>query len=271
MPDLSLQYSLTHTYDSLYQLAHPADTVCDSIVPSFIETGFEGMVLPLPRASYDVLQGWELIILGIVLLMVVLNKQLFPRPFRQVFKVPAGISNTNQLLREWSPMNSFLGITFVLVYIIVIALFAQKSCVVLSRDVSKYNSFRTYSIILGMVGGWVVLRYVVLYLFNWLFRTKDAVDRQVTVQLSISTMCFIAMQPVLWLLLYNPYSAFVWVGVGILGIAALMRFVMEIIETRVSVKLPSFYIFLYFCTLEIAPSVLLLTAGLRYFSQGSVF
>lgn len=269
MPEFNLPTTLTHVYDSLYQLSHPA--ACDSIVPSFIDTGFEGAVMPLSRASYDVLQGWELVILGLVLLMVVLNKQIYPRPFRQVFQVPAGVSHTNQLLREWSPMNSFIGITFILVYIIVMALFAQKSFVVLSRDVSKFNSFRVFSIVLGGVAGWVVLRFAILYVFNWLFRTKDAVDRQVTVQLSVSTMCFIVMQPVLWLLLYNPYSAYVWVGIGILAVAALMRFVMEIIETRVSVKLPSFYIFLYFCTLEIAPSVLLLTAGLRYFSKGSVF
>lgn len=271
MPDLDLQSTLTHVYDSLYQLSHPADTACDSIVPSFINTGFEGVVMPMPRASYDVLQGWELIILGLVLLMVVLNKQIFPRPFRQVFQVPTGVSNTNQLLREWQPINSFLGITFFMVYVVVAALFVQKSFVVLSRDVSKFNSFKVYGIVLGCVAGWVVLRFAVLYLFNWLFRTKDAVDRQVTVQLSVSTFCFIALQPVLWLLLYNPVSAFVWVGVGILIVAALMRFVMQIIETRVSVKLSPLYIFLYFCTLEIAPGALLLTAGLRYFSQGSVF
>ena len=269
MPELDFQSSLIHVYDSIYQLSHP--TVCDSLVPSFIDTGFKGAVMPMPRASYDVLQGWELIILGIVLLMVVLNKQLYPRPFRQIFQVSAGVSNTNQLLREWSPMNSFLGITFIIVYIVVIALFLQKSFVVLSRDVSKFNSFKVYGIVLGCVAGWVVLRFAVLYLFNWLFRTKDAIERQVTVQLSVFTMGFIAMQPVLWLLLYNPYSAFVWFGIGILAVAALMRLVLEIIETRVAVKLPSFYIFLYFCTLEIAPSVLLLTAGLRYFSHGSVF
>ena len=269
MPEFNLPTTLTHVYDSLYQLSHPAAS--DSLVPSFIDTGFEGAVMPMPRASYDVLQGWELIILGLVLLMVVLNKQLYPRPFRQIFQVPAGASNTNQLLREWSPMNSFLGITFIIVYIVVVALFVQKSFVVLSRDVSKYNSFRVYGIVLGCAAGWVLLRFAILYLFNWLFRTKDTVDRQVAVQLSVSTMCFIAMQPVLWLLLYNPYSAYVWVGIGILAIAALMRLVLEIIETRVSVKLSSFYIFLYFCTLEIAPGVLLLTAGLRYFSQGSVF
>jgi len=75
---------------------------------------------------------------------------------------------------------------------------------------------------------------------------------------------------VLLLLLYNPYSLFVWVGVGIVALAALIRFILEILETRVSIKISSFFIFLYFCSLEIIPTALLLTAGVRFFSQGFV-
>jgi hypothetical protein len=79
------------------------------------------------------------------------------------------------------------------------------------------------------------------------------------------------MLPIMLLLLYNPYSLFVWIGFGVIALAAFTRFVLGIIETRVSTKVPSFFIFLYFCSLEIAPTALLLTAGMRYFSQGSVF
>ena len=101
MPEFNLPTTLTHVYDSLYQLSHPA--ACDSIVPSFIDTGFEGAVMPLSRASYDVLQGWELVILGLVLLMVVLNKQIYPRPFRQVFHVaPLRRSSSIQVIGDFS-------------------------------------------------------------------------------------------------------------------------------------------------------------------------
>lgn len=270
MNELNLESTLSHVYDSI-RLSVKADTLGYDVVPSFIDSGFEGSILPIPRISYDVLQGWELAVLAVVLLFVVLNKQLYPRQFRQILQVPAGVSQTNQLLREWSPVNSFLGITFVVMYVISVALFIQKSCVILSRDAVQYNSFRVFDSVLGWTIAWVVARYVVLYLFNWLFKAKDTVDRQVTVQLCASTVCMIALQPVLWILLYNPYSAFVWVGVGVLALGMLLRFYLQIKETRVSSKAPVFYIFLYFCTLEIVPGALLLTAGLRFFSHGSVF
>jgi hypothetical protein len=122
----------------------------------------------------------------------------------------------------------------------------------------------------GMTG-WVLLRYFMLHFVNWLFDTRDTVDRQMTVQFSISIFTLIVMIPTVLLLIYNPIKNFVWIGFGLLGLAAVFRLVLGIIETRVSTKISSFYIFLYLCALEIAPIATLVTAGWRYFSQGSVF
>ena len=221
--------------------------------------------------TYDVLVGWNLVVLGLMLLLIVMNKQLYPRQFRQILSVPGGVAHTNQLLREWNPMGSFLGFTFMLAYVAVMALFVQKSCVVLSRDVVQYNTTQVYSVAFAAVFGWVLLRFLFLYYVNWLFEARDAVSRQATVQLSVSIFSFFVLLPILLLLLYNPYSLFVWIGFGVIAMAAFTRFVLGIVETRVATKVPSFFIFLYFCSLEIAPTALLLTAGLRFFTQGSVF
>ena len=243
----------------------------DSVVPSFITSGFQGTLIPLPRMSYEVLQGWNLALLGLLLLLIVLNKQLYPRQFRQVLSVPGGVSHTNQLLREWNPQRSFLCVSFMLGYILLIALFVQKSCVVLSHDVPTYNVMRVFGIACVGMTGWVLLRFAILHLVNWLFDAHETVDRQMTVQFSVSIFTIIVMVPLMLLLLYNPSKYFVWAGVGVLGLAAILRLVIGMIETRVSTKIPAFYIFLYFCALEIAPVATLVTAGWRYFSQGTVF
>ena len=245
--------------------------LCDTVAAESFVTTFGGTINPMPRMTYDVLVGWNLVVLGLMLLLIVMNKQLYPRQFRQILSVPGGVAHTNQLLREWNPVGSFLGFTFLVAYVAVMALFVQKSCVVLSRDVLQYNTTRMFGIAFAAVGGWVLLRFLFLYYMNWLFEARETVSRQVTVQLSVSIFSFIAMLPILLLLLYNPYSLFVWIGFGIIAVAALMRFVLGIVETRVATKIPSFFIFLYFCSLEIAPTAILMTASLRYFSQGSVF
>ena len=250
----------------------PADSLgCDSIVTHFVSSGFKGTLAPVLRMSQDVIEGWNLIVIALVLLLIVLNKQLYPRQFRQTLTIPQGTAQTNQLLREWSPTSSFLGISFLFAYIVIMALFVQKACVIMSRDVARFNSFGTYCTIAACVTGWVLLRYAILYFMNWLFATRDAVERQTAVQLSLSTLCLIAMLPLLLLLLYNPYSAFVWVGIGIIGLFVLIRAIKDFIETRVVTKIPSFYIFLYFCALEIVPVLTLVEASTRYFSKGSVF
>ena len=243
----------------------------DSVVPSFITQGFGRAVTPLPRVTYEVLQGWDLALIAVVLLLIVLSKQLFPRQVRQLLSVPGGVAHTNQLLREWSPTSSFLGTSCFVGYVIIIALFVQKSCVILSRDVLQYNSIGTLGIITAGVAAWVLLRYAFLYFVGWLFGTKEAVARQMTVQLSVSAFSLFGMLVLMVIMLYNPISLFVWIGFGIMGVSAVMRLVMGTIETRFSTKIPSFYIFSYFCALETVPVATLLTAGLRYFGHGSVF
>jgi len=243
----------------------------DSLASSFITQGFGRAITPLPRVNYDILEGWNLALIGVILLLIVLNKQLYPRQFRQVLSLPGGTAHTNQLLREWSPKGSFMGSSFVIAYVVVMAMFVQKSFVVLSRDVLQYNDLRTFLILSGIMLAWVLLRLLMLRFMGWLFGVKDVVERQEAVQLSATTYSLILMLPVLLLLLYNPYSLFVWIGCGIISAAALMRFVLEFLETRFSTKIAPLYIFLYFCALEIAPVAILLTAGLRFFGHGSVF
>ena len=237
---------------------------------TFITSGFEGVISPMVRVTHEVLAGWNLVVLAAVLLLVVINKQLYPRQFRQLLSVPGGVAHTNQLLREWTPTRSFIGFSFLISYILVVALFVQKTCVIFSRDVMAYNSFNIFSIVCACVTGWIIVRHLVLALMGWLFRQKDLVTRQITVELSSSTLCFFVITPIMLLVLYMPYTIFVWIGIGILFATALMKLFLEFIETRVFSKMPSLYIFLYFCTLEIIPLTLLLVAGLRFFTHNTV-
>lgn len=274
------QYSYISYKSPFDEVVRVADTLptqatdslsCDNVVPSFITSGFGGSIVPLPRMTYEVVQGWNLVLMALVLLLIVLNKQLYPRQFRQVLSVPGGVTHTNQLLREWNPANSLLGVTFMLAYMVIMALFVQKSFVILSRDTVQYNDFRFFGIVFACVTGWVVFRQIFLVFISWLFGTKEAVERQQAVQLSVSTFSLIVMLVLLLVILYTPSSLFVWMGFGILCATSLLRFVLGIVETRFSTKIPLFYIFSYFCALEIAPVAMLLTASLRYFSNGSVY
>jgi hypothetical protein len=143
--------------------------------------------------------------------------------------------------------------------------------VIFSNDVMAYNGFKMFAILCAIVAGWVILRFLVLALMGWLFRQNEVVMRQSTVELSASTYCFLVLEVILLLVLYIPNSIFVWGGIGIIFATALMKLILDCNETRVFSKMPLFYIFLYFCTLEIAPLVLLLTAGMRYFTNNTVF
>lgn len=239
-------------------------------VSGFVTTGFGGLISPMERVTHEVLEEWNLIVLAVTLLLAVLNKQLYPRQFRQLLAVPGGVSHTNQLLREWTPTTSFIGFSFTASYIAVTALFLQKALVILSNDVTQYNNFNVFGVLCAITAGWVVLRLLILSLMGWLFRQNDVIMRQNTVELSISTYCFLILEIILLLVLYVPNSIFVWIGVGVILTAAVVKLFLNFNETRVFTKMPMLYIFLYFCTLEIAPLLLLLVGGMRYFTYNTV-
>jgi hypothetical protein len=202
--------------------------------------------------------------------LAVLNKQLYPRQFRQLLAVPGGVAHTNQLLREWTPTTSFIGFSFTASYIAVAALFLQKTFVILSNDITQYNGINVFGVLCAFTAGWVILRHLILALMGWLFRQNEVVMRQNTVELSVCTFSFLVLEIILLLVLYIPNSIFVWIGIGIIFAAALAKLFLSFNETRVFTKMPTLYIFLYFCTLEIVPLVLLLVAGMRYFTYNTV-
>ncbi len=239
-------------------------------VSGFVTSGFGGLITPMERVTHEVLEEWNLIVLAVTLLLAVLNKQLYPRQFRQLLAVPGGVAHTNQLLREWTPTTSFIGFSFTASYIAIAALFLQKALVIFSNDITQYNSFNVFGVLCGITAGWVILRYLIIVLRGWLFRQSDVVIRQNTVEISISTFCFLVLEIILLLVLYIPNSIFVWIGIGVILTAALVKLFLNFNETRVFTKLPTLYIFLYFCTLEIAPLIIILVGGLRYFTYNTV-
>ena len=239
-------------------------------VSGFITSGFGGLITPMERVTHEVLEEWNLIVLAVTLLLAVLNKQLYPRQFRQLLAVPGGVAHTNQLLREWTPTTSFIGFSFTASYIAVAALFLQKALVIFSNDITQYNSFNVFSVLCAITAGWVILRHLIIALMGWLFRQNDVIMRQNTVELSVSTFSFLVLEIILLLVLYIPNSIFVWIGIGIIFTAALVKLFLNFNETRVFTKMPTLYIFLYFCTLEIAPLILILVGGMRYFTYNTV-
>ena len=251
--------------DSLFVEPEP-----EHFVPSFITDGFDKVIEPLERVSSNILNGWDLAILAAVLLLIIVNKQIYPRQFIQIFSVFKGTSQTNQLLREWTPIQSFINFSLQVSLSLVFAMFIQKSVVVLSFS-DEYNTLPIYLIISFVVLALIVLRHLVMLAVEKIFDLPDVFDRQSAVDLATKTVLLLLLVPIVLLLLYNPYSPFVMIGVGVSLATFLTRVVYEFVETRVFVKISSFYIFLYLCALEIIPVLVIVVACYRLLKTGSVF
>lgn len=250
-------------YDSLFAAPEP-----EPLVPSFITEGFDKVIEPIERASNNILNGWDLVILAAVLLLILVNKQIYPRQFSQLFSVFKGTSQTNQLLREWTPIQSFINFSLQVCFGLVLAMFIQKSVVVLSFS-NMFNTISAYLIILLVILATTVLRHLVMLAVEKIFDLPDVFNRQTAVELAVKTVLLLLLIPLVLLLLYNPYSPFVMTGLGVALVAFLARLVYEFIEIRVFAKISSFYIFLYLCALEIIPMLVIAVACYRLLKTGT--
>lgn len=250
--------------DTMFKAPEP-----EQYAPGFITEGFNRVIEPLQRVTGDILNGWDLAILAAVLILIIVNKQVYPRQFVQVFTVFKGSSQTNQLLREWTPLQSFINFSLQIGFILVFSMFVQKSLVVLSFS-DDYNTFTAYLTISAIILAVSILRLIIMGSVEKIFNRHDVFDRQMAVDLAVKTVLLLILIPLVLLLLYNPYSAFVMTGVGVVLAALLLRNIYEFFETRLFAKMSSFYIFLYLCTLEIMPISVVVVACVRLLKTGSV-
>ncbi len=250
--------------DSMFKAPEP-----EHFAPGFITVGFKKVIEPLQRVTDDILNGWDLAILAVVLLLIIVNKQLYPRQFSQIFSVFKGSSQTNQLLREWTPLQSFINFSLQSSVVLVFSMFVQKSIVVLSFS-NEYNSFVTYLVISAVVFAITLLRTFIMWAVEKIFNCHDVFERQTAIDLAVKTVLLLILVPIVILLLYNPYSTFVVTGIVFVLSSLLLRVIYEFVETRLFAKMSSFYIFLYFCVLEIMPILLIIVACKRLMETGSV-
>lgn len=248
--------------------ASELDSLCgDTIIMApFVEHSRATEIIPLERMAPDAFPLWILLLLAFLLVVLVVDKSVYPRQFRQILSVPAGVSATNQLLREWTPWRSWVGTTILLSHLLIVTLFFMRGVCVLTDGVLPMEDFSSFVVVLASFAGWILLRYCGIALVGWLFKNKDMVVRQLAVHISLSAIMVILLVPFVLVLLYNPYTTMVWIGVSIIALLMVVRIWNEMVEIKVVSKYPMFYIFFYLCTLEIIPIMVVSKLGYLFLS-----
>ena len=237
------------------------DTVPASVTGRgvMVANGFSGEMHETERVLNVFFSEWNLAIVTVVMLLFVIDRQLFPSRQRQMLSMVFGGKMSGQANRDAGSGNGFTAIAVYVSAVLSVSLFIQKFMVLRTGCFGMYNTFAFYGKLCLFMAAFILVKHCIINIMGWLFRTKDAARHYSGLHLSLLAVSSLLLLLLLLLLpppypmeLQNSYIVLV-AGTFIWGLVWILYLYRNFVETIVSSKLPSFYIFLYFCTLEIIP------------------
>jgi len=152
-------------------------------------------------------------------------------------------------------VNSLLYLNFLIVVSLLILMMVNN----LLPDYLNINlAWNSLYLIILFIVVLVVIRYLVVKLSGFIFKTFEMGLQQNRLYSSMEKALGLILLPLLLFSLYTPSKVFLYIGIIIFILFAISRWVFTIvIGMRVS-KFNWFHIILYLCTLEIIPLMLLI-------------
>jgi hypothetical protein len=201
------------------------------------------------------------ILLGVFLIYAAL-RVFYTRFFGQMLRAFVNNNLTNQIVRDENVLVQRASIYLSIVFNVILALFLYLVSIRLGWELGGigpgFVRFLFFSI---LVSATYALKFLILKISGWLF----GADRETAIYIFniflINNILGIALMPLIALLAYNPVPGIlilVRCGVILISAAYLYRISRGILA---GISMPGFsplYLFLYLCTLEIAPLLVLI-------------
>lgn len=206
-------------------------------------------------------QGKELLfyVLVAVLLFFALLKQAFPKYFSDLFRVFFRTTLKRRQIREQLMQNPLPSFAFNIFYVISAGLYADF-LLHYFKLAPLENFWLLYIYCAGGLSVIYFIKFLGLKIFGWIFNMKRAADSYIFIVFIINKVIGIFLLPVIIMLgilqegAYPVILVLSWCGIGGLF---LYRFILGYAAIRNEVRFNLFHFFLYLCSFEIAPLLLI--------------
>ncbi|MCK4407761.1 MAG: DUF4271 domain-containing protein [Bacteroidales bacterium] len=219
-----------------------------------------------PENLYKVNNDW---ILGILILCLVLYA-FIQVPYRKrlgmIFKAFFAKHFANQLAREGNIFKERISIPLFFLYIIVFSMVIYLAITYFFNLPENINiNFILFAEICGVVLICWFLKAAMIKISEKIFKTgKQSYEILLNIFI-FNIISGIVLLPVIILILYSNYSVFIYTALILSGLIFLYRIFREI---KIGISYKNFsplYLFLYICTLEILPLIVIAKLALKYY------
>ncbi len=218
---------------------------------------------PLPRTTPPT--DWVAGILILCLLILAVIQVTVPRRLQQVFRSVALPYYVNQLEREGNLLSERMSFSLGFVYLTSLSLLLYRIAVyfVPGREL-PFSGWVLFMVILGICIMLYVLKILAMQFTGTVFKTTRLVHDYLVNNMIFNVVTGIILFPAVMVSLYINDPVYIWISCGIVTILLVYRFIRGFIIGLSNTKYSVFYLFLYLCTLEILPLLLIYKAVIQH-------
>ena len=213
---------------------------------------------PIEREVKFISAGWNFMILFTVMIMVVANKFLAPQRYATIITLPFQSGGGEKMARENQSFFNIVSLSTIVSFVLLISILIQKFYLIYGGNYILHDNINFFWNIALVVSTILIFNYLSTLLYSWLFKSEGMLFLHVSMLVSIMASATLILIPTMLLLLFYPYKFVFILILMILLMLFATRFIKLLIEVRMLTKLNFVNIFLYLCTIEILPILVML-------------
>ena len=209
-------------------------------------------------------------VLGVLLLGFILQawvQVFYRRRIRQVLMAPYSKRFLNQLIRDGDLLSERISLALGFLYLLTASLLLYQiyELLLVKRTGSFSEGFLVFVLILAGLFVFWVLKIGLIRFLAYIFRTRQATSEYILNIFIFNIITGVFLLPLLVFVVYLKSQVFLWASIIIFILFFVFRFSRGFLIGISIPKFPYVFLFVYLCTLEFLPLVILTKLLLGYY------
>ncbi len=256
----------------------PGDTsvniISDSIAASiaennttlsrFVSTSQKPIKVIKPRIIPQSTNTGLLAILIASLFMMALTRFTGKKVFHNIFQAVRSLKPTMQNVKFNEGSSAAFTIVLFLLTVMIYSVFVvilQQKFKFLLPGYEDY-SMEQFIIILAIIGGLLIMQLLLTWLSGFIFNSGELAKKYTANSFAFNVISAIFLMPILMVSLFDRSSGSTYVAIGVVSLLFIFRTIKGTFITLYERKYLWCHFFIYFCTLEILPILIIIKATL---------
>lgn len=215
-----------------------------------------------PQQKENIYQDWFFPVFIVVLAIYTWLRIFYNKYFNQLLQAFLNTNLTNQIVRDENILVQRASILLALTFNIIAALFLYLLSLELDWNLGGIGEgFNRFAFFITIVSAAYTFKFLILKIIGWLFDLDREMATYIFNIFLINNVLGLILVPIVALMAYNPFieSPFIAVlSIWLIGMAFLYRLIRGLLSGMSVSGFSPLYLFLYLCTLEIAPLLVLI-------------